>query len=160
MTTGTLMQIKSPNDYRADLQLSTSYQIELDPNQCVGRVPLASLQRGNDDAGVFCINSIAEIPQIQRELCPRGCPMEERQTDSRRRPLKAGKITIEDKSVIDCRVRNFTRKGACLELERPINIPDAFELSISLDNFTRKCEVNWKQPQRIGVSFEKRGMKK
>jgi hypothetical protein len=86
--------------------------------------------------------------------------MEERRSDSRRRPLKAGKITIEDKSVIDCRVRNFTRKGACLELERPINIPDAFELSIPLDNFTRKCEVNWKQPQRIGVSFEKRGMKK
>ena len=54
--------------------------------------------------------------------------MEERRKEARRRTLKAGKIMIDGKSVIDCTVRNLTYKGANLEVGSPVGIPDTFEL--------------------------------
>jgi hypothetical protein len=79
--------------------------------------------------------------------------MEERRKAVRRRTLKAGKIMIDGKSIIDCTVRNLTYKGASLEVGSPVGIPDTFELSIPIDNLTRKCRVIWKDPKRIGIYF-------
>jgi hypothetical protein len=79
--------------------------------------------------------------------------MEERRKEPRRRTLKAGKILIDSKSIIDCTVRNLTDTGASLEVGSPIGIPDIFQLSIPVDNLTRKCRVSWRQEQRIGVYF-------
>jgi hypothetical protein len=79
--------------------------------------------------------------------------MEERRKDVRHRKLKAAKIVIDSQSIIDCTIRNLTYKGASLEVASPIGIPDTFELSIPIDNLTRKCRVNWRGPKRIGVSF-------
>jgi hypothetical protein len=78
--------------------------------------------------------------------------MEERRKETRRRTLKAGKIMIDGKSVIDCRVRNLTYKGACLEVS-PVGIPDTFELSVPVDSLTRKCRVRWRDSRRVGVHF-------
>ena len=79
--------------------------------------------------------------------------MEERRKDTRRRTLKAGKIMIDGKSIIDCTVRNLTDTGASLEVGSPVGIPDTFQLSISVDNLTHKCRVTWRQERRIGVQF-------
>jgi hypothetical protein len=79
--------------------------------------------------------------------------MEERRKETRRRTLKAAKILIDGKLVIDCKVRNMTYRGACLEVASPIGIPDSFELSIPVDNLKRKCRVGWKDPKQIGVYF-------
>jgi len=79
--------------------------------------------------------------------------MEERRKEPRRRTLKAAKIMIDGKSVIDCTVRNLTYKGASLEVGSPVGIPDTFELSIPIDNLTRKCRVSWREPRRIGIHF-------
>jgi hypothetical protein len=79
--------------------------------------------------------------------------MEERRKDIRRRTLKAAKIMIDGKSVIDCTVRNLTDTGASLEVGTPVGIPDTFELSIPLDNLKRKCRVTWRQERKIGVQF-------
>jgi hypothetical protein len=79
--------------------------------------------------------------------------MDERRKQLRRRTLKAAKILIDGKSVIDCKIRNQTYKGACLEVASPIGIPDIFELSIPVDNVKHKCRVSWKDPKRIGVYF-------
>lgn len=78
--------------------------------------------------------------------------MEERRKELRRHTLKAAKILIDRKLVIDCRVRNLTYKGACLEVS-PIGIPDTFELSIPVDNLTRKCRVRWRKSNQIGIFF-------
>jgi hypothetical protein len=84
----------------------------------------------------------------------RGLDMEERRKETpRRRTLKAGKIMINNKSIIDCTVRNLTYKGASLEVGSPVGIPDSFELSIPIDNLTRKCRVSWRQEQKVGVYF-------
>jgi PilZ domain len=79
--------------------------------------------------------------------------MEERRKDIRRRTLKAAKIMIDGKSVIDCTVRNLTDTGASLEVGTPVGIPDTFELSIPVDNLKRKCRVTWRQERKIGVQF-------
>ena len=79
--------------------------------------------------------------------------MEERRKDIRRRTLKAAKILIDRKSVIDCTVRNLAYKGASLEVASLIGIPDTFELSIPVDNLTRNCRVSRRELQRIGIYF-------
>jgi hypothetical protein len=79
--------------------------------------------------------------------------MEERRKELRRRALKAAKILIDRKLVIDCKVRNLTYRGACLEVASPIGIPDTFELSIPVDNLTRKCRVRWRKSNQLGISF-------
>ncbi len=60
---------------------------------------------------------------------------------------------IGGKSVIDCMVRNLTYKGASLEVGSLVGIPAMFELSIPVDNLTRKCRVTWRQVRRLGVQF-------
>ncbi len=79
--------------------------------------------------------------------------MEERRKDIRRRTLKAAKILIDRKSVIDCTVRNLACRGAGLEVITLIGIPDTFELSIPVDKVTHSCRVSRREPQRIGVHF-------
>jgi hypothetical protein len=91
--------------------------------------------------------------RIQGERFRWGCPMEERRKETRRRTFKAGKIMIDGKSIIDCKVRNLTYRGACLEVGSPVGITDTFELSIPVDNLTRKCRVRWRKSNQIGIFF-------
>jgi hypothetical protein len=79
--------------------------------------------------------------------------MEERRKTIRRRTLKAAKILIDGKLVIDCKVRNLTYRGACLEVASLIGIPDTFVLSIPVDRLTRKCRVRWRKSNQIGIYF-------
>jgi hypothetical protein len=41
-----------------------------------------------------------------------------------------------------------------LEVESPIGIPDHFTLVLTSDgNQTATCEVKWRKPKRVGVTF-------
>jgi PilZ domain len=79
--------------------------------------------------------------------------MEEHRKEPRQRTLKAATIMIAGKSVIDCKVRNLTHKGASLEIGSLVGIPAMFELSIPVDNLTLKCRVRWRKSNQIGISF-------
>jgi hypothetical protein len=79
--------------------------------------------------------------------------MEEHRKELRQRTLKAAKIIIDGKPVIDCKVRTLTYKGASLEVGSLVGIPAMFELSISGDSFTRKCRVRWRKSNQLGISF-------
>jgi hypothetical protein len=71
----------------------------------------------------------------------------------RHRTLKAGKILYNrGLFAVECKVRNMSDGGACLEAQT-LALPDTFELSIPIDNFTRPCRVAWKTPTRVGVAF-------
>jgi hypothetical protein len=72
----------------------------------------------------------------------------------RRRTLKAGTISFNNGAGIDCLVRNLSATGACLELESPVGVPNAFTLVISTDHLQRPCQVVWRSARRIGVKFE------
>jgi hypothetical protein len=78
--------------------------------------------------------------------------MEERRASPRARRLKAGKIVLNDGySVFECSVRNVSATGACLLVGNGFLLPGDFKLT--LDGDTRRCDVIWRRPDRMGVSF-------
>ncbi len=79
--------------------------------------------------------------------------MDERRKAQRLRALKAGSIAFNRAGGIDCRVRNLTKIGACLEVASQVGIPDDFVLMIAYDNITQPCHVIWRSATRLGVEF-------
>ena len=78
--------------------------------------------------------------------------MDERRASPRARRLKAGKIVLNDgRSVFECSVRNVSTTGACLLVGNGFLIPGDFKLTLNGD--TRRCDVVWRRPDRMGVSF-------
>jgi len=79
--------------------------------------------------------------------------MQERRKVPRRRTLKAGSIAFNRAGGIDCRVRNLSPIGACLEVSSQIGIPDDFVLMIEHDHLKQHCHVVWRLEARLGVAF-------
>ena len=80
--------------------------------------------------------------------------MQERRRLPRIDLCKSARIALKEAScVIDCKVRNLTNDGACLQFEIT-TYPDN-NFTLSFDNFrsTRTCEVAWRHHDRLGVSF-------
>lgn len=79
--------------------------------------------------------------------------MEERRKVHRRRTLKAGSISFNRAAGIDCRVRNLSPAGACLEVASQLGIPDEFTLVIEHDRLHQACHVIWRTATRLSVEF-------
>jgi hypothetical protein len=77
----------------------------------------------------------------------------ERRRIPRHRTLKAGHIAFNRAGTIDCRVRNLSQIGACLEVVSQVGIPDEFTLLIEYDHLKRRCRVVWRNPRQLGVEF-------
>jgi hypothetical protein len=71
---------------------------------------------------------------------------------TRHRVLKSGTIEFNG-GAIDCVVRNLSDTGAALEVASPLGIPQTFNLLISGERITYRCEVRWRKENRIGVAF-------
>ena len=79
--------------------------------------------------------------------------MIERRKVIRHRTLKAGSISFNRAAGIDCRVRNLSPVGACLEVESQLGIPDDFTLVVESEHLKQHFRVIWRTPHRIGVEF-------
>jgi hypothetical protein len=79
--------------------------------------------------------------------------MEERRKVLRHRTLKAGSISFNRAAGVDCRVRNLSPVGACLEVASQIGIPDEFVLVVAADHVKAPCHVVWRTATRLGVEF-------
>ena len=79
--------------------------------------------------------------------------MNERRKIQRHRTLKAGSITFNNDAGVDCRVRNLSSVGACLEVASQIGIPDEFVLVVEIDHVKAPCHVIWRTATRLGVEF-------
>lgn len=79
--------------------------------------------------------------------------MDEHRKLQRHRTLKAGSISFNRASGIDCRVRNMSATGACLEVASQVGIPDDFVLVVEVDHLKQPCHVVWRKPTRMGVAF-------
>jgi hypothetical protein len=77
----------------------------------------------------------------------------ERRRVQRHRTLKAGSIAFNRAGGIDCRVRNLSPVGACLEVASQVGIPDDFVLVIDTNHLTQPCHVIWRKEMRLGVAF-------
>ncbi len=82
-------------------------------------------------------------------------PAQERRQVLRRRTLKAGTISVHLDSGFDCRVRNLSERGACLEVASQIGIPDNFLLVVEIDHLSKPCHVIWRTATRLGVVFDR-----
>lgn len=83
--------------------------------------------------------------------------MDEKRKLQRHRTLKAGSISFNRTGGIDCRVRNLSPAGACLEVVSQVGIPDEFVLVIDVDRLKQPCHVIWRTATRMGVEFRGRG---
>lgn len=54
---------------------------------------------------------------------------------------------------VSCTVRNLSETGACLEVESPLGIPEAFDLMIASEQIIHHCKTVWRSAHRIGVAF-------
>ncbi|MGH6726387.1 MAG: PilZ domain-containing protein [Pseudolabrys sp.] len=79
--------------------------------------------------------------------------MDERRKIQRHRTLKAGSIIFSLDCGLDCRVRNLSGAGACLEVASQIGIPDEFVLVVDADHVKSPCHVIWRTATRLGVAF-------
>jgi PilZ domain len=79
--------------------------------------------------------------------------MEERRKIQRHRVLKAGRIGFNRAAGIDCRVRNLSSAGACLDVASHFGIPEYFMLVIDSDRVRQACRVIWRSGNRMGVEF-------
>jgi len=78
--------------------------------------------------------------------------MDEKRKVRRHLTLKAGHIAFNRAATIDCRVRNMSVAGACLEVASPLGIPDRFVLLIDADHLQQPCHVIWRTATRMGVA--------
>lgn len=79
--------------------------------------------------------------------------MDERRKVQRRKTLKAGLISFNRAGGVDCRVRNLSLSGACLEVVSQMGIPDDFVLVVDVDHMRAPCHVVWRTANRLGVAF-------
>ena len=80
--------------------------------------------------------------------------MNERRKVQRHRTLKAGSITFNRNGGVDCRVRNLSPAGACLEVASQLGIPDEFVLVVEIDHVKASCHVIWRTATRLDVAFD------
>ena len=80
-------------------------------------------------------------------------PIEERRRVPRLRTLKAGTICFNRAAAIDCRVRNMSAAGACLEVVSQVGISAEFVLVIDHDRLRQPCQVIWRNATKLGVEF-------
>ncbi|HJS61748.1 MAG TPA: PilZ domain-containing protein [Pseudolabrys sp.] len=79
--------------------------------------------------------------------------MQERRKLQRGRTLKAGTISFNGAGGIDCRVRNMSPGGACLEVSSQVGVPNDFVLVVGYGKFKQTCHVAWRSDTRLGVEF-------
>jgi PilZ domain len=80
--------------------------------------------------------------------------MDEKRKVQRHRTLKAGSIMFNSVGGVDCRVRNLSPAGACLEVASQIGIPENFVLMVEADHVKAPCHVIWRTGTRLGVTFD------
>jgi hypothetical protein len=79
---------------------------------------------------------------------------EENRVTRRQRVLKQGKILLSnDKTVIDCTLRDLSETGAKLLCGDPGAIPNEFRLVLTADRSMRDVKVMWRRPDQVGVRF-------
>ena len=79
---------------------------------------------------------------------------EDRRKVARHRTFKVGSISFNRAAGIDCRVRNLSPAGACLEGASQLGIPDDFVLVMQAEHLKQQCHVIWRTATRLGVEFK------
>jgi hypothetical protein len=80
--------------------------------------------------------------------------MQDRRQSVRDKVLLGGVAEIpEIGSTMDCVVRNFSERGACVELSPSTNLPDEINLTIKRKGRSYLARMIWRQADRVGLAF-------
>jgi hypothetical protein len=80
--------------------------------------------------------------------------MEEKRSEHRRRRLKAGSIIFNNmQCVMDCQMRDLSKRGARLSLNNTVGIPDEFQVTLPGVVEKRWARKAWMKLDEIGVEF-------
>lgn len=78
----------------------------------------------------------------------------EKRTARRQRMLKDGKIiTKNDRSVIDCIIRDISDTGAKIRCGDQVAVPKEFQLFLPQSKFFREARTVWRRGNEIGIIF-------
>ena len=81
--------------------------------------------------------------------------MKERRASVRDKVFLGGVAEINDRaSTMDCVVRNFSERGACVELESSARLPDQMRLSIARKGRLFLAQLIWRQANLVGLAFK------
>ncbi len=77
----------------------------------------------------------------------------ERRRFGRRKTNIRGWVHVRGRGRLPCTVRNLSREGAYLEIERPDLLPNYFELTIEIENIWAACDIRHSSARGAGVYF-------
>lgn len=78
----------------------------------------------------------------------------DRRRHVRRRVLKRGKAIFNDnKTVIDCMIRDLSEGGARLVCAQAVSLPSSFQLIFVAERQMREVRVAWRRAEELGVEF-------
>lgn len=78
----------------------------------------------------------------------------DKRTNRRQRTLKDGKIiTMNDRSVIDCVIRDLSDTGAKIRCGDQVAVPREFQLFVPQTRLFRQARCIWRRGNEIGICF-------
>lgn len=79
---------------------------------------------------------------------------ENKRRSSRHRVLKDGKIVMtNNRSVVDCCIRDLSDTGARLTCQDPLAVPNEFRLLFASSLTIRDAKVVWRREDQVGIHF-------
>ena len=79
---------------------------------------------------------------------------EDKRQSPRHRVLKDGKIiTVNNRSVVDCCIRDLSDTGARLTCKDPLAVPHEFRLLFLASLTVRDAVVVWRRDEQVGIHF-------
>jgi hypothetical protein len=79
--------------------------------------------------------------------------MPDRRQSVRDKVLYGGVAEINERSTMDCVVRNISERGACVELESAGTLPGEMNLTIARKGRSFLARLIWRQANKVGLAF-------
>ena len=80
--------------------------------------------------------------------------MQDRRQSVRDRVFLGGVAEINERnSTMDCVVRNFNERGACVEIDETARLPENLSLSIPSKGRSFLAQMIWRHANRVGLAF-------
>jgi hypothetical protein len=80
--------------------------------------------------------------------------MQDRRQGARDKVFLGGVAEINERgSTMDCVVRNFSERGACVEIDETAKLPEKLSLSIPHKGRSFLADMIWRHANRVGLAF-------
>jgi hypothetical protein len=79
--------------------------------------------------------------------------MPDRRQSVRDKVLYGGVAEINERSTMDCVVRNINARGACVELDSADTLPEEINLTIARKGRSFLARLIWRQANKVGLAF-------